>query len=85
MASSSTTKICAWELSDISSSDSDETRPVIVFVPLFLKAWARGLQKKGDLIVGNESDSGYDSNSFYTYEIFILACAPCGVLARFLL
>jgi hypothetical protein len=45
----------------------------------------KGLQKKGDLIVGNESDSGYDSNSFYAYEIFILACAACSVLARFLL
>ncbi len=83
MASSSTTKISARDLSDISSSDSDETFPVIVLVAVFLKhPW--GASEKSDLIIGNESDSGYDWDSPYTYEIFIVACAPCGLLARLL-
>jgi hypothetical protein len=37
-------------------------------------------------MIGKESDSGYASNSFRTYEIFIVACAayslPCGVMFR---
>ena len=37
-------------------------------------------------MIGKESDPGYASDSFCTYEIFIVACAayslPCGVMFR---
>jgi len=85
MASSSTTKISARELLDISSSDSDETRPVIVLVALFPYTCVGGASEKSDLIIGNESDSGYDCNSLYTYEIFIVACSPCGLFVGLML
>jgi len=44
-----------------------------------------GASEKSDLIIGNESDSGYDCNSLYTYEIFIVACSPCGLLVGLML
>jgi len=41
-----------------------------------------GAAEKSDLIIGNESDSGYDCNSLYIYEVFIVARALCGLLAH---
>ena len=36
-------------------------------------------------MIGNDWDSGYDCGSPYTYEIFIVACAGCGLCPRLLL
>jgi hypothetical protein len=41
-----------------------------------------GCAEKIDLIIGNESDCGYDSNILFIYEIFIVPCVSRGVLAR---
>ena len=76
---------CTGIVRHLSSSDSDETRPVIVFIRLFLKTCDRGAAEKSDLIIGNESDSGYDCISLYAYEVFIVARALCGLLARLML
>jgi len=32
-------------------------------------------------MIGNESDSGYDSDSISIYEIFIVACSPGSISA----
>jgi hypothetical protein len=40
-----------------------------------------GVEEKSDLMIGNESDSGYDCTSISTYEILIVACSPCGIPA----
>jgi hypothetical protein len=52
--------------------------------PLFLETCA-AVAEKNDLMIGNEWDSGYDCKSLYTYEIFIVACAGCGLCPRLLL
>jgi len=71
MASSSTTRISAGELFDISPLDSDEKRPVIVFVSILSARW---LNRIAILVIGNESDCGYSCRSNPTYEILTLAC-----------
>jgi hypothetical protein len=53
-------------------------------VPVFRQTRAT-VAEKNDLIIGNECDSGYDCGSPYTYEIFIVACAGCGLCPRLLL
>jgi hypothetical protein len=39
-------------------------------------------EEKSDLMIGNESDSGYDCDSISIYEISIVACSPRGIPAR---
>src|SRR5207249_11406760 len=76
---------CTRIVRHLASSTSDGMRPVIVFIGLFLKTCDRRAAEKSDLVIGNESDSGYDCNSLYTYEVFIVARALCGLLARLML
>jgi hypothetical protein len=51
---------------------------------LFLETCAAA-GEKNDLMIGNEWDSGYDWDSLYSYEIFIVACAGCGLWPGLLL
>jgi hypothetical protein len=45
-----------------------------------------GARRKTDLIVGNDSDYGYDLKKIFIYdEIFTPACSPRGVLVRLML
>jgi hypothetical protein len=64
-ASSSTIKISAWELFavDISILDSDGRWTVIVSTPIFAKA-SLSVTKR-DLMIGNDSDCGYDCDSLF--------------------
>jgi hypothetical protein len=55
-------------------------RQAIVFARFFLKR--RAGRRKSDLMIGNESDSGYDCDNISIYEIFIVACSPRGISAR---
>ena len=52
--------------------------------PLFLETCA-AVAEKNDLMIGNEWDPGYDCKSLYAYEIFIVACAGCGLCPHVLL
>jgi hypothetical protein len=59
----------------MSPLDSDEMRQGIVCVRFFLR-------RSEEIMIGNESDSGYDCDSISIYEIFIVACSPRGIPAR---
>jgi hypothetical protein len=53
--------------------------------PLYLRgSFSNALrtEEKSDLMIGNESDSGYDCNSIPIYEVSIVACSPRGIPAR---